>query len=951
MEGRTVSHYRVIERLGGGAMGVVYKAIDTRLDRPVALKFLPPELTRDDEARQRLIQEAKAASALDHPNICTVYDVDTTPEGQSFIAMSYYDGETLKRRIGKGPMPVVESLDIAIQVANGLAKAHAAGIIHRDIKPANLMITADGVVKVVDFGVAKVLDQTGLTQPGMAIGTVAYMSPEQVNGEPIDGRTDVWSLGATLYEMLAGRPPFEGEHPLAVMKAIDSRQPAGLGTLRADLPDEVIRIVEHAMQKSRDQRYGSATEFAQQLAQVRARLTAPVATLGSGWSQSTRRTVVAASIIAVVAVAGGVGWLLNREARIRAARERIPEIARLADQDEYAAAFRVAEEIEPYLQDDPALRELWPRFSRTIAVTSTPAGARVSTRAYADSDDPWRDLGVGPLPAVRVPLGMRRWKFERDGAAPIEFALPVVGPLEVTLDPAADRSEVLVRGGGVNSWITGIDPIERIPLPDFHIDKFEVTNRQFKVFVQAGGYADRNHWDQPFVVNGAVVPWEQGIARLVDATGRPGPATWELGEYPAGQDDFPVTGVSWYEAVAYAKSVGKSLPTVSHWIRAAGTDYAANIAPLSNLQGSAPAPVGSFAGMGPFGTYDMAGNVREWTWNAWGASRYILGGAWTDPHYLFTYANVQSPFDRSPTNGIRLARYSDGMPQAAAAPVELLARDYSKEKPVGDEVFEVYRRRFAYDPSPLNASIEHSLAAPAGARLEKVTVNTAYGTGTMLVYVYLPAAGTPPYQPVIYFPGSTAIGQPSPSNEIVSFVHRSGRALVLPVYRGTFERRDGLSSTWPDESRRYSEYAVNWVQDVLRTIEYLDTRSDVDMNALTYLGVSWGGRWGAIIPAVEPRFKAAILIAAGFASGRAQPEVDQINFITRVRQPVLMLNGRYDAIEPVDTAQRPMFEHLGTPKEHKKWVLFDDDHALPGHRNEVAREALAWLDRYVGPVK
>jgi eukaryotic-like serine/threonine-protein kinase len=322
MEGRTVSHYRVIERLGGGAMGVVYKAIDTRLDRPVALKFLPPDLTRDDEARQRLIQEAKAASALDHPNICTVYDVDTTPEGQSFIAMSYYDGETLKRRIGKGPMPVVESLDIAIQVANGLAKAHAAGIIHRDIKPANLMITADGVVKVVDFGVAKVLDQTGLTQPGMAIGTVAYMSPEQVNGEPIDGRTDVWSLGATLYEMLAGRPPFEGEHPLAVMKAIDSRQPAGLGTLRADLPDEVLRIVEHAMQKSRDQRYGSAAEFAQQLMQVRTRLTAPVATLGNGWSQSTRRTVVAASLIAVVAVAGGVGWLLNREAKIRAARER-----------------------------------------------------------------------------------------------------------------------------------------------------------------------------------------------------------------------------------------------------------------------------------------------------------------------------------------------------------------------------------------------------------------------------------------------------------------------------------------------------------------------------------------------------------------------------------------------------------------------------------------------------
>ena len=147
---------------------------------------------------------------------------------------------------------------------------------------------------------------------------------------------------------------------------------------------------------------------------------------------------------------------------------------------------------------------------------------------------------------------------------------------------------------------------------------------------------------------------------------------------------------------------------------------------------------------------------------------------------------------------------------------------------------------------------------------------------------------------------------------------------MIPAYRGAFDRRDGLSSTWPNESRRYSEYAVNWVQDVLRTVEYLDTRSDSDMNALTYYGVSWGGRRGAIIPAVAPRFKAVVLVAAGFASGRAQPEVDQINFITRVRQPVLMLNGRYDAIEPVETAQKPMFEHFGTPTADKKWVVFDE---------------------------
>ena len=412
MEGRTVSHYRITERLGGGGMGVVYKAVDTRLDRPVALKFLPPELTRDEDARLRLIGEAKAASALDHPNICTVHDVDTTPEGQPFIAMSFYDGETLKKRIARGPLSVIEALDVAIQVAQGLAKAHAAGIIHRDIKPANLMVTTDGVVKIVDFGIAKVLDQTGSTQTGTTLGTVSYMSPEQINGESIDARTDVWSLGATLYKMLAGRLPFESDNAMAVMKAIDSRDPVPLHELRADLPDDLVRVVNRALRKSRNDRVASAADLAQQLTTVRNTLTSPVAALvpwrESDWSPRRRSAPWRCR-------SRGLGWSISRGAAVRAARERIPEITRLADQENTPRPIESRKRSNLCSQTIPSSASCGRVFLSRWTSPPSPAGRACSPGTYVDKTDSWRELGVAPIQGARVPLGMQRFKFVRDG--------------------------------------------------------------------------------------------------------------------------------------------------------------------------------------------------------------------------------------------------------------------------------------------------------------------------------------------------------------------------------------------------------------------------------------------------------------------------------------------------------------------------------------------------------
>ena len=261
MEGQTFSHYQVLERLGGGGMGVVYKALDTTLDRYVALKFLPPELTRDDEARRRFVQEAKAASALDHPNVCTIHEIASTPDDQLFIAMGYYVGETLKQRIVRGPLPVVEALDIIRQVAEGLAEAHAAGIVHRDIKPANIIVTTNGLVKILDFGIAKLTGVTGLTETGITLGTVSYMSPEQVNGEEAGPQSDVWALGVVLYELLTGQPPFPGDRPAVVLHAITGRAPSPVRARCPEASPGVVRVVTQALEKSRERRYQTVRDF------------------------------------------------------------------------------------------------------------------------------------------------------------------------------------------------------------------------------------------------------------------------------------------------------------------------------------------------------------------------------------------------------------------------------------------------------------------------------------------------------------------------------------------------------------------------------------------------------------------------------------------------------------------------------------------------------------------
>jgi serine/threonine-protein kinase len=310
--GRTVSHYRILERLGGGGMGIVYRAQDTRLDRTVALKFLPMEWCQESLLRERFTREARAASTLDHPHICTVFDIGETPEGQLFIAMAYCPGETLKERILRGPMPIDEAVNIAIQIGEALNAAHEDGTVHRDIKPANILITDRDQVKVVDFGLAKLAGEATVTRQGSVIGTPAYMSPEQATGDEADGRSDLWALGVVLYEMVAGRRAFAADHEQAILLAITTSDPTPIDTLRPDAPAELQRIIRRCLKRKPQERYQGAGELVADLKRFRGDPTPTeivTQTLPSAakarrlWTFKHRVLPLAAALVAVVLVA------------------------------------------------------------------------------------------------------------------------------------------------------------------------------------------------------------------------------------------------------------------------------------------------------------------------------------------------------------------------------------------------------------------------------------------------------------------------------------------------------------------------------------------------------------------------------------------------------------------------------------------------------------------------
>ena len=978
--------YRIQEEIGRGGMGVVYKAEDLKLKRHVALKFLPPHLMDSPELKERFLIEAQAAAALSHTNICVIHEVGEA-EDQSYIAMEFVEGETLRDKLKKGPLMAENALDIVSQVAEGLSEAHTKGIIHRDIKSANIMVTDKGQAKVMDFGLAKQRGGSSLTKSQTTLGTVVYMSPEQARGDELDGRTDIWSLGVVLYEMLTGELPFKGDRDVSIIYSIVHEEPKSLKLRKPPVPVELQQVIARALKKNRDSRYGSAEEMLKDLRAYQTSLQLAesgvlnLKTLG----RRLRKPRVALPTVAVLAALAFFGvQFFKHQARVRWARQvALPEMEKLIAENniwrDLIPVYRLAEKAEAYIPHDPKLADIFSKCSMRINIKTEPPAAKIFMKEYMAPASEWEYLGVSPIEKIRLPIGVFRWKMEKEGYETVLAAASTynVDWTKPDLIVPHDLVRILDRKDRIPPGMVRVMGAETAvgKLDDFYIDKYEVASRQYKEFVNGGGYRNKKFWKERFVKDGKELTWEEAVKGFVDQTGLPGPAGWQAGDYLEEQADYPVSGISWYEAAAYAEFAGKSLPTLYHWGIARGqatpmmrgsaiSGGFALFAPFSNFQGKGPVPAGSLPGVTAYGAFDMAGNVREWCSNEMPKGRAIRGGAYGDTTYMFNSWTQAPAMDRSAKNGFRCAYYPEPekIPRSAFLGLSKAGEteDRAKQKPVADLIFRVYKEQFSYDKTNLKVRLESKKESPEWSQ-EKISFDAAYGGERVMAWLFLPRNAVPPYQTVIWLAGGGPVWQRSCQDienywevsMFLSFLIKNGRAVLYPVYKGYFERgNDMLVRIFEAKrtSHQWIELFIQQVKDLRRCIDYLETRPDIDSRKLAFEGLSDGAIQAPVILAVEERIKVSVLIAGGLLlSVDIGPEVDPFNYITRVRTPTLMLNGKYDAFLPRETRQKAMFDLLGTPDGLKDWKLYETDHCPPV--NEIIKETLAWLDKYLGPVK
>lgn len=1010
------NEFVVIKRIGRGATSEVFLVRTTgRYQRLAACKLLKEGLLGTRMSDQ-LLREGEFLARMEHPAIPTFFRSGKTDSGRPFLLLERVSGQPITEFCRDHQLDLHSRIRLFIKVCKGVEHAHVKGIIHRDLKPTNVLTEdVDGtpMPKIIDFGISQ--SKISNTSQSSAeadwhemTGSIAYMSPEHLikSREGIDTRSDIYSLGVLLYEIVTGSHPYyqqlcEADNMDEISEFISSHQCSPPSIFRKVSRSRIYRcerigedldsIICKMMEKNISNRYGTISQAANDLQSYLeckpiSTCSRPVRTGVRRWFQRNRYAVNLALAVTIVMILFfsyrqySQDLLISREneltqqiqqiqmewgnrqaasmQRDRARQETVPRLELLLKENRVAEAFHQATKFTELLSDDHQFQKLWEDISTTITCSYLPSGTAFHLRIEENGSQEWVFLGKTPFVHLEVPKGRAHLKLAHPDYQPREINLRLPEEFSIIQTELLEPLSAAVPGMVLVPVEKNLfDPVdsEGEVRTDFWIDQYEVTNAQFNDFVSSGGYLNESYWDGiPMEKEGKAMSLEQARLLFTDKTGELGPSTWVNGHYPEGAAQLPVSGVSWYEAYAYANYCGKDLPTQAHWKRASSSSYPQDLAEWSNF-GLELLPVTQNSHIGYYHTYNLFGNVREWCMNPCDADqRAMLGASVGDAGYMFYMPRVESPWDRMPANGFRCMLAKDQSEYEALAKnvIALPKRDVSSLK---REPIDALKHWYGYDKTvPLQPMVirdsNASLEGDHAYRYKIVEINAVYDDERFQVHFFEPEKQKD-VPTLVYLPG---IGRYNVQRDFritgsrdmdMILVHRLallGYRVIYPIYNGTYERWNG-SSLSIDFREKPAEAQSNWirgVQDLFRVVDYLCQAEDLNQDKLICVGLSNGAARAITAMSIDDRFKAGILISAGLTDWHQdRPVLNHYHFAPHVGQPLLMITGLQDSLYRYENSQVPLFQDLGSSE--KKHVALPGGH-LPDV-NEIVEAIHAWI--------
>jgi hypothetical protein len=641
-------------------------------------------------------------------------------------------------------------------------------------------------------------------------------------------------------------------------------------------------------------------------------------------------------------------------------KEKVSSIDPLTTDPRVFDLFLTATELDEKVTDNEDLYEILNMTSVKLSLFSTPSGADFYIKPYQRPDTAWYYIGKSPLQNIRFPRGIFRMKIEKEGFNIEETVFRPRGDaagdslyfkLLTSQEIPEDMLFIPGRFVGYYYMFPGGTNLRPAKTGDFFVDRNEVTNADFQEFVDKGGYKKPAYWKESFVKGGDTLSWKASMEQFKDKTGWPGPAGWELGEFPDGKEDFPVSGISWYEAAAYADFMEKNLPTIYHF-DILGFNAMPEMIKYGNFNGESAVPVQSTKDLLWGGTYNLAGNVSEWIYNANedNTRRWAVGGNFREPDYQFRFPQSYDSWTRTEFLGLRCIRYvDDTLKSALETSFFGISKGYTEDEVVSDEIFELFKQRWDYEKRPLHPVILEERKEDAYIK-QLVQFDVPYEDLPLKLIIWIPLNTKPPYQTVVSWRG-VGMRMASEFNfdslGIWAEEHylKSGRAVILPIYYSTYGR--GLKFGSP--MFKFDPHDTYCVIDAQLTCDYIFQNDSLDNDRIAFSGFSWGALRSPFVLAMEKRFKVAIAMLAGLKRWRNdEPWHYMLHYLPRVNTPMLLLGGRYDAEYPFES-QKAFIDFLGTPDDQIRWVSYDTGHYLPW--SEAINESLAFLDKYFGEVR